>query len=113
MEVLRITREDMNKVLDFKYFCTDMDKIERYILLNNELISFNSNDSFRDIDLDSFELETSELFNSQKDLLNIILKFKINETLALTEEVYIHSDYIERNIKTIEYIKQLLEVLKD
>jgi hypothetical protein len=131
LDIFQSTRENINKFLDFELFSTDEDlkQTERFMKVDDYLIhlSSESKDIFIDFDLaeakifenDDEDTQPIEVFEkielSYIDLLSKINWYKehvIKNILILFEEIYMHEDDIQRNIKKVEYLSKIQIILK-
>jgi len=126
LELYKSTRSKVNRFLEFEIFEDDLDKVETFMKAGDHLIHLSENhiDIFLDFDIDEAEVltngESTKVFEKipSNDIFQIYDKIKlykehlIRNTLTLFDEVYIHEDDIKRNIKKIEYLVELQNILK-
>jgi len=131
LDIFQSTREKINIFLDFELFDSEesLDQTERYMYIGEYLIHLS--DDPKDIYMDFVlaeakipdpEIEEKEIPVFEKIQLSYLdMQSKINwykehvikQTCQLFEEIYIHEDNIQRNIKKIGYLSKIQTVLDE
>jgi len=120
LDIFQSTREKINSFLDFDLFDPNesLDQIERYMYIGEYLI--HTSDASKDIYIDFSLAEANNNVFEKIQLNPLDMSVKINlykehvikQTCQLFEEIYIHEDDIQRNIKKIGYLNQIHKILK-
>jgi hypothetical protein len=131
LDIFQSTREKINIFLDFKLFDPKepLDQTERYMCAEDYLIhlSDDSKDIYLDFTLAEANIPDPEdeekvikVFEKiQLSYLDMQAKIKwykehvIKQTCQLFEEIYIHEDNIQRNIKKIGYLSEIQIILDE
>jgi formylmethanofuran dehydrogenase subunit A len=111
MKLVQASRKEINEGFGFEYYKDEnLDANEFFIDTPFGYIFTNGEGSFWKDDVEDITFKASDFNITYREMLEIVLKFKINETMDLMEEVYMHEDNIKRNIKCIEYLKQMNDI---
>jgi len=123
MNMYKTTKELLNEYLDFD---TGIEQDVIFLLKTPEgLFVVNDPNMFSiykdDFDIDD-EIEIGEEsikvfeltdFFTTIQKIEYYQKFLIHNTIMLFEEIFMHEDTINRNIKKIEYVTKIINILKE
>jgi hypothetical protein len=134
LDIFQSTREKINTFLDFELFDPKepLDQTERYMCVEDYLIhlSDDQKDIYLDFTLAEANIPNPEDPENEENVIKVFEKIQlsyldmqskinwykehvIKQTCQLFEEIYMHEDDIQRNIKKIGYLSEIQIVLDE